>query len=1250
MPSEETDEGICFSWMRTTPSVGSAHMSWQVEWFLGDDVSYNPQLYDEIDVFAADGSVVLRAPLNEGCASCHGKSSTDPQPPALASRRLRSGKMQLACPPFGGSYTLALTCANGSRRIFGIPVVVEGPPAPSPLRCIRIRHSAKVHPQGRIDVTFSMTDLYAGRLIMCNVSHADNDSQQRPNGTETLISASTTCIFLNPVPPARFAGSPCCSECAFAVAAPISPGEYHFRYLKSLRSSPSNPLPHTVAVSPSFVVCEEDSACVARSLDLTNPDVFHGTLQVFPEACAPGERLTVSWDFEAPKVSDTEAGDAYPLLADLLSPFDAIRFYAFGHSDTAPVTESLSNCVKGRWFKGAIVVRAPNVPGLFDIDYFAFFAQRRLILAASPLRVLPPCCRIQPVVTSKADVAPLQQWDVEVSEELLSCGLDCLVLTDEETGGVVARARVPYNLEVTRRTALIEQVGLEYPSCCFSLRMAEPFRTIVANFNAPLHVHYYSATLQRLISAAPLRPPKCPGPASDPPVQPSTQQLWLPKLDLLSPHEVPVGESIAVRIQVFPPDAVINDVVVVVCSSSAPAVMFRADIDDPGAIQCLSSQHYRWFDQLVNETCVAMPGSNDPQPLAVRAFTFSRSALGMQDDKDRYSTEQLLWNSTCDRICVAEARILVCESVPRFDALAEGTLPVLNAALTRRLESDGTHSTVPLFPKHAPLCPAPRYAYQGSAYEASSSFVVDQGVVTVVPIACNPNYRGAIIAPSTVTTTDPITVTLHLLEGACDDRDSLVIVDEKLSTLWSQKPLSEGIASATNPNLVTLTLEPLRKPAVYLVGYFVAALQAVVLVSKALTVTAPPTAPPSHFMAAVVAADVREEEEALLRDHSSTLSSIVLGASRVKALLVGCTYRQRPFELHAPDNDTRTMRDTLGRMTGGAAQIVAVMREDCTSPSLIPTAQNVRYQLGRVAENAVMGDTVLFYFSGYGTQFVSARGECATTQRALLPCDFDWDTNMITYKELEEFALDVSKRGAIAVLIVDAGFEPSVLDVCRHCGLTSLPSEHPILRALVPPLLAKPTPIAVPFGVEKLQARRMESGMHPGAQSKALLPPAGYRALPDDRHAMAAEHLRSLLMPTSKPPGSAPLCAAADIVLYEAGRGPVWEAPSCGFGTRSIFTAALCEAITRHQEARVQEEQAARDAETIRALKPATYEPPRISREALGIPWNKLHDLVLRSVWCSPYRSQKPEMWVSDAELFLQTVPFLGELAYYCNR
>ncbi|CAJ2633213.1 unnamed protein product [Trifolium pratense] len=103
--------------------------------------------------------------------------------------------------------------------------------------------------------------------------------------------------------------------------------------------------------------------------------------------------------------------------------------------------------------------------------------------------------------------------------------------------------------------------------------------------------------------------------------------------------------------------------------------------------------------------------------------------------------------------------------------------------------------------------------------------------------------------------------------------------------------------------------------------------------------------------------------------HSSSLSSTTT-INNKRAVLCGVTYSYsgRRYTLKGTVNDVINMKHLLVEKFAFPIQSIRVLIEEQKDPNFIPTKRNIIESLKWLVKDCKLGDSLVFYFSGRGTQ------------------------------------------------------------------------------------------------------------------------------------------------------------------------------------------------------------------------------------------------------------------------------------------
>ena len=201
----------------------------------------------------------------------------------------------------------------------------------------------------------------------------------------------------------------------------------------------------------------------------------------------------------------------------------------------------------------------------------------------------------------------------------------------------------------------------------------------------------------------------------------------------------------------------------------------------------------------------------------------------------------------------------------------------------------------------------------------------------------------------------------------------------------------------------------------------------------------------------------------------ATILSSVPAAAEVRAVLVGVSdYLHLDADLRGPSQDVALMAGVLMARGVAAGQIAALTSDPALLPDGVTAAAPLRGDIlaamAEVAGASVPGDTVVFYFSGHGSQAPDQNGdEGGGYDEILLPADATgWKgaigavENAIVDDELQDWARGLLERGVQVVGLIDA---------CHSAtGFRALGGQG-VARTLPPGMLGVPDAVENPDAV-----------------------------------------------------------------------------------------------------------------------------------------------------------------------------------------
>lgn len=157
---------------------------------------------------------------------------------------------------------------------------------------------------------------------------------------------------------------------------------------------------------------------------------------------------------------------------------------------------------------------------------------------------------------------------------------------------------------------------------------------------------------------------------------------------------------------------------------------------------------------------------------------------------------------------------------------------------------------------------------------------------------------------------------------------------------------------------------------------------------------------------------------------------------RKRAFLCGITYKGRKQSLDGSINDVFSMKKLLvERFQFPVSSILVLTEEDEEDYSRIPTKRNIRNALRWLVHGCQSGDSLVFHYSGHGSQVRDRDGdEVDGYDESLLPVDYDVEGRLLD-DEINATIVRPLPRGAVLHAIVDTCFSGTFLDLPNVCRI-----------------------------------------------------------------------------------------------------------------------------------------------------------------------------------------------------------------------
>ncbi|XP_027162739.1 metacaspase-1-like [Coffea eugenioides] len=149
-----------------------------------------------------------------------------------------------------------------------------------------------------------------------------------------------------------------------------------------------------------------------------------------------------------------------------------------------------------------------------------------------------------------------------------------------------------------------------------------------------------------------------------------------------------------------------------------------------------------------------------------------------------------------------------------------------------------------------------------------------------------------------------------------------------------------------------------------------------------------------------------------------------------RALLCGVSYNQnKKFKLRGTTPDVMNMAKLLVRQFGFPTNAIIVLGDFMSYEP--PTRMNIIRAFDWLVKDSQSGDSLVFYFSGHGTQQLDLDGdEIDGFDEAICPLDFE-TAGIIIDNDINKMIVEPLKQGVTLHAIIDACHSGTVLDLQR---------------------------------------------------------------------------------------------------------------------------------------------------------------------------------------------------------------------------
>ncbi|KAL9335508.1 hypothetical protein Peur_072689 [Populus x canadensis] len=154
-----------------------------------------------------------------------------------------------------------------------------------------------------------------------------------------------------------------------------------------------------------------------------------------------------------------------------------------------------------------------------------------------------------------------------------------------------------------------------------------------------------------------------------------------------------------------------------------------------------------------------------------------------------------------------------------------------------------------------------------------------------------------------------------------------------------------------------------------------------------------------------------------------------------RAVICGVSYKNTKNELKGSINDVVCMKHLLVNRFNFPESSIIVLTEEETDPYRQPTKYNMRLALSWLVQGCQPGDSLVFHFSGHGSQQKDQNGdELDGYDETLCPTDFETQGMMVD-DEINEIIVKPLSHGVKLHAIIDACHSGTVLDLPFLCRM-----------------------------------------------------------------------------------------------------------------------------------------------------------------------------------------------------------------------
>nr|AAP44516.1 metacaspase 3 [Arabidopsis thaliana] len=178
----------------------------------------------------------------------------------------------------------------------------------------------------------------------------------------------------------------------------------------------------------------------------------------------------------------------------------------------------------------------------------------------------------------------------------------------------------------------------------------------------------------------------------------------------------------------------------------------------------------------------------------------------------------------------------------------------------------------------------------------------------------------------------------------------------------------------------------------------------------------------------------QQQQQMMAQPPPRLLEPLPSPFGKKRAVLCGVNYKGKSYSLKGCISDAKSMRSLLVQQMGFPIDSILMLTEDEASPQRIPTKRNIKKAMRWVIEGNRARDSLVFHFSGHGSEQNDYNGDEIDGQdEALCPLDHETEGKIID-DEINRILVRPLVHGAKLHAVIDACNSGTVLDlpfICR---------------------------------------------------------------------------------------------------------------------------------------------------------------------------------------------------------------------------